>query len=63
MSRSQGPYRAHLGELEGVADQARDANAFLFDKLTIALTDVFFAAMALFLSRWNVASASCLIRL
>ena len=45
-----GSIQAHLGELEGVADQARDADAFLFDNLTIALTDVFFAAMALFLS-------------
>ena len=44
-----GSIRAHLGELEGVADQARDADGFLFDNLTIALTDVFFAAMALFL--------------
>ncbi len=41
--------QAYLGELEGVADQARDADGFLFDNLTIALTDVFFAAMALFL--------------
>ena len=44
-----GSIQAHLGELEGVADQARDADGFLFDNLTIALTDVFFAAMALFL--------------
>ena len=44
-----GSIQAHLGELEGVADQARDADAFLFDNLTVALTDVFFAAMALFL--------------
>ena len=35
----------HLGELEGVADQARDA--FLIDNLDVALTDIFFAAMAL----------------
>lgn len=40
---------AHLGELEGVADQERDADGFLFDNLAIALTDVFFGAMALFL--------------
>ena len=40
---------AHLGELDGVGDQARDADSFLFDNLSVALTDVFFAAMALFL--------------
>ena len=44
-----GSIQAHLGELEGVADQAHDADGFLFDNLTIALTDVFFAAMSLFL--------------
>ena len=44
-----GSIQAHLGELEGVADQARDVDGFLFDNLTIALTDVFFGAMALFL--------------
>ena len=40
---------AQLGELEGLADQAGDADGFLIDNLTIALTDVFFGAMALFL--------------
>ena len=44
-----GSIQAHLRELEGVADQARDADAFLFDNLGVALTDVFFSAMALFL--------------
>ena len=44
-----GSIQAHLGELEGVAEHARDADGFLFDNLTIALTDVFFAAIALFL--------------
>ena len=47
--RIAGSIQAHLGELEGVADQARDADGFMFDNLTIALTDVFFGAMALFL--------------
>ena len=47
--RIAGSIQAHLGELEGVADQARDADGFLFDNLAIALTDVFFGAMALFL--------------
>ena len=41
--------QAHLSEFKGIADQARDADAFLFDNLDIALTDEFFAAMALFL--------------
>ena len=40
--RIAGSIQAHLGELEGVADQARDADGFLFDNLAIALTDVFF---------------------
>ena len=44
-----GSIQAHLSELEGVIDQAHDADAFLFDNLAVALTDVFFAAMALFL--------------
>ena len=47
--RIAGSIEAHLGELEGVADQARDADEFLFDNLAIALTDVFFGAMSLFL--------------
>ena len=47
--RIAGSIEAHLGELEGVADQTRDADGFLFDNLAIALTDVFFGAMALFL--------------
>ena len=47
--RIAGLIEAHLGELEGVADQERDANGFLFDNLAIALTDVFFGAVALFL--------------
>ncbi len=47
--RIAGSIEAHLGELEGIADQARDADGFLFDNLAIALTDVFFGAMALFL--------------
>ena len=44
-----GAIQAHLGELEGVVDQAHDADGFLFDNLIIALTDVFFSAMSLFL--------------
>ena len=40
--------QAHLDELEGGADQARDADLFLFDNLIVALTDAFFAAMAIF---------------
>lgn len=45
-----GSIQAHLRGLDGRADYARDADAFLIDNLTIALTDVFFAAMALSLS-------------
>ncbi len=41
--------QGHLDQLEDVADRARDADSFLFDNLTVALTDVFFGAMALFL--------------
>ncbi len=41
--------QAHLGEVEALADQARDEDASLFDSLDTALTDAFFAAMALFL--------------
>ena len=41
--------QSHLAELEGLDDQARDADGFLFNYLTIALTDVFFGAVALFL--------------
>ena len=39
-----------MGGLDGGADHARDADAFLFDNLTVALTDVFFSAIALFFS-------------
>ena len=41
--------QAHLRELDGVADQVRDTESFLLDKLTVALTDEFVASMALFL--------------
>ena len=47
--RIAGSIEAHLGELAGVADRARDGDGFLFDNLAIALTDVFFGAMTLFL--------------
>ena len=45
-----GSIQAHLGGLDGGADHARDADVFLFDNLTVALTDMFFGAMALFFS-------------
>ena len=45
-----GSIQAHLGGLDGGADHARDSDAFLIDNLAVALTDVFFAAMALSLS-------------
>ena len=45
-----GSIQAHLRGLDGGADHARDADVFLFDNLTVALTDVFFGAMALFFS-------------
>ena len=41
--------QAHLRQSERVADQPLDAESFLFDNLVVALTDVFFASMALFL--------------
>ena len=41
--------QAHLRELESGADQTRDTESFLFDNVVVALTDVFFASVALFL--------------
>ncbi|MCL4470102.1 MAG: DEAD/DEAH box helicase [Gammaproteobacteria bacterium] len=41
--------QAHLDQAEAGGDHAPDADAFLFDSLDTALTDAFFAAMALFL--------------
>ena len=38
-----------VGELEEATDPFRDTDSWLFDNLVVALTDVFFAAMALFL--------------
>ena len=48
--RIVGAIEAHLGGLDGGAVHARDADGFLFDNLTVALTDVFLGAMSLFLS-------------
>ena len=39
----------HLDELEAATDALQDADSWLFDHLVVVLTDVFFAAMALFL--------------
>ena len=44
-----GSIAERLGELEGATDPFRDTDSLLFDNLVVALTDVFFAAMALFL--------------
>ena len=41
--------QAHLDEVEALPDQTRDEDTFLFDSLDTALTDNFFAAVALFL--------------
>ena len=40
---------ARLSELEEVTDSSHDVDSLLFDNLVAALTDVFFAAIALFL--------------
>lgn len=45
-----GSIQTQLDGLDGGDDHARDADEFLIDNLAVALTDVFFAAMALFLS-------------
>ena len=45
-----GSIQAHLSGLDGGVDRARDEDAFLIDNLAVALTDVFFASMALSLS-------------
>lgn len=44
-----GSIAERLGELEGTTDAFRDTDSWLFDNLILALTDAFFAAMALFL--------------
>ena len=44
-----GSIAARLGELEEITDPSPDTDSLLFDNLVVALTDVFFAAMALFL--------------
>lgn len=41
--------QVNLDQAEAIADRAPDSDAFLFDSLDTALTDAFFAAMALFL--------------
>ena len=48
--RIAGAIEAHLGGLDGGPVHARDADGYLFGNLTVALTDVFFGAMAMFLS-------------
>ena len=41
--------QAHVREFEDVHEEPRNAESFLFDNLVVALTDVFFASLALFL--------------
>src|SRR5260370_6274110 len=41
--------QANLEQAEAIADQALDSDGFLFESLDTALTDAFFAAIALFL--------------
>ena len=44
-----GSIAGRLGQREGATDPFHDTDSWLFDHLVVALTDVFFSAMALFL--------------